>query len=132
MTESEQKHFSFTGQPGGGSIKPIELHILPTVIPLAVKPPKQRSMRKSPRLAPTRSEELRLEEFEALICTAAKEAGRDNQLFCELLDQRGIPTPRDWRVGSWVEAHGKPALQSAIRGRKRRSSVQRSRSHERT
>jgi hypothetical protein len=121
-SDSDAQLVTFTGTPGGGAVK-VDLNILPTIVPLAVEPIKQRSKRKSPRLAPTRSEELRTEEFKALIRTAAKEAGSDNGLFCELLDQRGVPTPRTWRVGSWVEAHGKPALQSAIRGRKRRSSV---------
>jgi hypothetical protein len=119
MTESEQKQLTFSGQSEAG--KPLEIRFIPTVVPLAVEPPKQRTKRKSPRLAPTRSEELRMEETEALIRSAAKDSGRDNRLFCALLDQRGVPTPRAWRVGSWVEAHGKPALQSALRGRKRRS-----------
>lgn len=70
---------------------------------------------------PTRAEALRRGEGSALIRTAAKEAGRDNRLFCELLNQRGVPVPRSWRVGSWIEAYGKPALHSAIRGVKLRA-----------
>jgi hypothetical protein len=119
-SDSNAEIETFTSRRSGGEAK-VEIAFYPHVVPLAVVPPKNRSKRKSPRPAPTRGEESRTQEFDALIHTAAKEAGRDNRLFCELLDQRGVPTPRDWRVGSWVEAYRKPALRSAIRGAKRRS-----------
>jgi hypothetical protein len=59
----------------------------------------------------------RLAEFSELIRTAAKEAGRDNKIFCKLL--RDVPVPRKWGVKSWMDAYEK--YPAKVRGLKRRA-----------
>jgi hypothetical protein len=58
---------------------------------------------------------------------AAQQAGRNNRLFCRLLDDHGVPVPSAWGVFSWLKAYERPDLQAAIRICK--SSAKRSRLH---
>jgi hypothetical protein len=52
----------------------------------------------------TTKPEIDWQPFQPLIKQAAKDAGRNNQLFCEFLDRDRVPVPPTWKVADWKAA----------------------------